>query len=153
MTQTYFEKPGSPQELAHYGVLGMKWGVRKRRDSKPSSSGKSSDSSSKKSSAPKKTKPKKVSRKEHRAKVKAERNKFYEQKAESIMKEALKDPEVLIKLSTPGDPYGMVVTGQQFANYASNGGLFDVKTSDIYARRDGDAYVRTQNRTYKKPKR
>lgn len=26
------EKPGTPEELVHYGVKGMKWGVRKQRD-------------------------------------------------------------------------------------------------------------------------
>lgn len=26
------EKPGTPEELLHYGVKGMKWGVRKQRD-------------------------------------------------------------------------------------------------------------------------
>lgn len=32
------DKPGSPEELVHYGVKGMKWGVRRSRDSKRLSS-------------------------------------------------------------------------------------------------------------------
>jgi hypothetical protein len=28
---TYSEKPATPEELLHYGVKGMKWGVRKDR--------------------------------------------------------------------------------------------------------------------------
>lgn len=27
-----FDKPASPEELLHYGIKGMKWGVRKERD-------------------------------------------------------------------------------------------------------------------------
>lgn len=28
---TYSEKPGTPEEILHYGVKGMRWGVRKSR--------------------------------------------------------------------------------------------------------------------------
>lgn len=34
------EKPGTPEELVHYGVKGMKWGVKRSRDSKRVSSSK-----------------------------------------------------------------------------------------------------------------
>lgn len=42
------EKPGTPQELVHYGVKGMKWGVRKKRDSSGSSRSSSAKTSVKK---------------------------------------------------------------------------------------------------------
>jgi hypothetical protein len=29
------EKPGTPEELVHYGVKGMKWGVRRNRGNRP----------------------------------------------------------------------------------------------------------------------
>lgn len=122
--------------LAHYGVKGMKWGVRK-------SSGDSSGSSEKR-----------LSRKEFKAKVSSEKNAFYENKAARILDEATKDPKTLI--SVKAGTYPTVVTGKEFVSYLSNGGSFDIRATDVYARRtaEGPYQLNTSmNQQYKKPKR
>jgi hypothetical protein len=52
------------------------------------------------------------------------------QKANDLMTTALKDPEVLIKLNNQ-----QIVTGRQFVQFMGRGGLMDVRTTDIYAKK------------------
>jgi hypothetical protein len=98
--------------LEHHGIKGMRWGV--RRDDSTSSSGGSS-------------KPKKLSRSE----VAQEQRDFYQKKADNILKVASKDPESLIALKTPND--AVIVTGHQFVDHMTRGGLMDIRMSDVWA--------------------
>lgn len=123
--------------LEHFGVKGMKWGVHNDNDSTSSS------------------KPK-VSRKELRATNKAAKTKFYEDKAHRVIDAASKDPEVLIQLKTQA-AYPTVVTGREFIQHLSKGGVMDVQLTDVYATKDKkqNAYVLNENRNerFKKQKR
>lgn len=105
--------------LAHYGVKGMRWGIRKKTDVS--------------------SKPKRLSRKEIRQINREGRKKFYEDKANRILSEASKKgDDVLIKIVTPGSTYPTVVTGKEFTNYLAKGGAFDIKMSDVYATNRGN---------------
>lgn len=99
--------------LQHYGVKGMKWGVR------------NSDGSS--------AKPKKLTRTE----VKAERAAFYKNRADTILKEALDNPQTLIAAKVPG-AFPSVMTGRQFVDYLTSGGIIDVKYTYVYAKLNDD---------------
>jgi hypothetical protein len=103
--------------LAHHGVKGMKWGERKA------------------------AKPAKLSRKQ----VKAEKHAFYQNKANSLVQEALKNPKTLIALNT-GGTFPTIVTGREFITHLSNGGVMNIKATDVYARQGKDgAYVLNDN--------
>lgn len=135
---TYLDRPSTPQQaLAHYGVKGMRWGHRKAEDS--SGTGKQ-----------------RLSRKEFKAKVRQEKSDFYQKKADSLLKESLKDPEVLVRLKST-DPYPTILTGKEFVDYLTRGGIMDIKATDIYARKtskNGPYELNAEgNRVYKKPKR
>lgn len=124
--------------LAHYGVAGMKWGRRKG----------SSDSGS--------TKEPRKTRKEVRAINKAGQREFDEKKLTSVISESLKKGDkVLVKSLMQGDTYPTVMTGTEFVDYASRGGLLNPRLTDIYARQKGDAYELnpTQGQRYQKVKR
>lgn len=127
----------SPKEaLAHFGVKGMKWGHHKAKTESRSQP--------------------RLSRKEFKAKVKQEKLDFYQKKSNDLLKESLKDPEVLIRLKTM-DPYPAIVTGKEFTDYLSKGGVMDIKMTDVYARKTGKNGPYELNpeksRVYKKPKR
>ena len=95
--------------LAHYGVKGMKWGVRKTEG--------------------------RVTRKQNRQMNKEARDKFYAEKASKIYEEAKKGGErVLVETRVPGDFAQTVVTGKQFAEHLERGGVMDVRTTEIFAR-------------------
>ena len=111
--------------LAHYGVKGMKWGVRRKSADDGASA----------------AKPKRMSRKEARALNKEGRKKFYEDKANRILSESVKKgDDVLVQVRTPGSTYPTVVTGREFASYAARGGAFDVRMTDIYATKAAGGY-------------
>lgn len=111
--------------LAHYGVKGMKWGVRRNRVSGDSSSS---------------AKPKRLTRKEKRVEKKA----FYEAKASRILNKALEDPEVLVSIRTPNSPYPTIATGREFVSHVTRGGMFDIRATDIFAEKTSDGYVRNE---------
>lgn len=109
-----FDTPA--EALEHYGVKGMKWG---RHKSVP-----------------------KISRRENRRMNKEASDKFYNDKALTLLEESMKKKnKIFIKTVTPGDPYGTVMTGSEFVSYLSRGGALNIKASDIYAeiRKDGKA--------------
>ena len=109
--------------LEHYGVKGMRWGVRKN-----------STSSHKKS------------RREKRAEKKAAKQEFYNKKAQNIIAKSLEDPDTIVSLKTT-DVYPTLVTGREFVEYASKGGIFDIRYTDVYATKDRESntYVVNNN--------
>lgn len=120
---------GAEDELRHVGVKGMRWGHRKAESSDSSGS----------SDAP--TKPKKLTRKE----VKAEKNEFYQKKGADLVEKALKDPTVLIKLHH-GGTYPTLVTGKEFVDHLSRGGLMDIRATDVFATKaKSGVYERNEN--------
>ena len=104
--------------LAHYGVKGMKWGV---RNDDPSGGGKT-----------KPKKPPKLTRKE----VRAEKKAFYDKKAHDLGNEVFtKQNDVLVSVLDHRSGITNIVTGKEFATHLANGGWMDVKTTDIWARK------------------
>jgi hypothetical protein len=95
------EKP-SLGYVAHFGVKGMKWGVRKNRNTS------------------------RMSRKDLKAKNKADREKFNQEKIQRVISTASKKPDSTISLKTQSlTP--VLVTGEQFTSYLANRGVFDVR--------------------------
>ena len=72
--------------LEHYGVKGMRWGVRKNVTSSH-----------------------KKSRREKRAEKKAAKQEFYNQKAQNILAKSLEDPDTIISLRTT-DVYPILIS-------------------------------------------
>src|SRR5690606_30669528 len=89
--------------LAHYGVKGMKWGVRKKRDSGGDSGG--SSSKSKSSSDESGAKPKKQSRRQRRKEERRARIEAQQKRAADIIDQAAKNPDSLVKVRTQYGPY------------------------------------------------
>ena len=102
--------------LMHYGIKGMKWGVRKKRDG-----GDSGGTSSK---------PKKQSRRERRKEERRARDEALQKRAKEIVDLAVKNPTSMVKVRTQYGTY--LVTGEEFVNYAAAGGVFDIRTLQIY---------------------
>ena len=97
--------------LAHYGIKGMKWGVRK------ADGGGSS-------------KPKKQSRRQRRKEERRARAEAQQKRAAEIMEQAANNPTSTVKVRTQ---YGTFLTsGEEFVNFAINGGAFDIYTLQIY---------------------
>lgn len=116
--------------LAHYGKKGMKWGVRKDKDS--ASSG-----------GPGSSKPK-LSRKEVRKINKAGELDYNVKKLEEVYAESkAKGESVLVKSRVAGDYADTVMTGREFVNHVERGGLVDGKSTRIFARQEkaGEAFV------------
>lgn len=135
--------------LAHFGVKGMKWGVRRdpRTGARPISVALNSSrfgqaanknaerymAKQNRNAAEKAARPKKLTS----AQVKAEKADFYQRKANNILKTAAKDPESLIALRTHND--AVIVTGKQFIDHMVSGGVMNIKMTDVYATRRGGA--------------
>ena len=91
--------------LQHFGVKGMKWGVRRSSGSGTAT----------------------VSRRQNRKMNKTARKEYYQEKADHILKTALanKGDDTLIQVGHS------VITGQTFVNLALSGGAFNIKATNI----------------------
>lgn len=160
--------------LAHHGVKGMKWGVRKLGESgygknahQVRSNGKLVKNSNrtknnlnkadKITSAIETGVGKGLTRKEIRTLNKQQKkaydlNKVTEAYAES--KE--KGERVLIKSRAPGDYADTVMTGKQFVTHLESGGVIDIASTRVFARQEeGQQYIRNafENEVYRPIKR
>lgn len=144
------DKPTLEAALEHHGVKGMKWGVHRdphtgvrplARTLHNSRFGQHAVKNAEKHMAKqtikqieKQNKEKaKVDKKQAKVRTRAEQDAFYQAKATRIMETAAKDPESLIALRTQYD--SVIVTGKQFVDHMTNGGLMDIRRTDIYATR------------------
>lgn len=108
--------------LAHHGVKGMKWGVRKDRGDKvPRKERKKSSEVDA---------PKKQSRRQRRKEAKRVRNEQYQKRATELLTAAAENPQSLVKVRTQYGHY--LLTGREFVSYTAKGGAFDVRTAQIY---------------------
>ena len=91
--------------LQHFGVKGMKWGVRRSSGSGTAT----------------------VSRRQNRKMNKTARKEYYQEKADHILKTAIanKGDDTLIQVGNS------VVTGKTFVNLALSGGAFNIKATNI----------------------
>ena len=94
-----------PYYLQHFGVKGMKWGVRRSSGSGTAT----------------------VSRRQNRKMNKTARKEYYQEKADHLLKTALanKGDDTLIQVGHS------VITGQMFVNLALSGGAFNIKATNI----------------------
>ena len=112
-------------EIMHHGVKGMKWGVRKDRGGR-SDRRRANDQSAGDASG---AKPKKQSRRQRRKEGRRARIEAQQARATEVFTQAANNPDSLVKVRTEHGPY--ILTGQQFVDYVSSGGAFDVSTLDI----------------------
>ena len=91
--------------LQHFGVKGMKWGIRRSSGSGTAT----------------------VSRRQNRKMNKTARKEYYQEKADHLLKTALanKGDDTLIQVGRS------VITGQTFVNLALSGGAFNIKATNI----------------------
>lgn len=102
--------------LAHYGVKGMKWGVRKDK--------KATD---------------KESRKDYRKRVKAERDDFNTKKIDAVFNRALAGGDnILVSTMYAGDYAVTIESGKSFVRNASSGAAFNANYTDVFAERSSD---------------
>ena len=125
MTKEFNLDPDIADELKHYGVKGMKWGVRKDRGGR-SGLRRAKDLSAGDSSG---AKPKRQSRRQRRIEKYRANIEAHQARAAEVFTQAANNPDSLVKVRTEYGPY--ILTGQQFVDYVSSGGAFDVKTLDI----------------------
>lgn len=130
--------------LAHVGVKGMRWGVRKNDDggssgsSGSNSGGGSGSGGGDVADGGKGKKPKyEESRREYRKRTRAEAQEFYDKKAESIVNESLKRGDEILVKTFFHDGYDFeIVTGKEFVQNLERGRAFNTPFTEIWAERD-----------------
>lgn len=139
--------------LAHVGVKGMRWGVRKNDDGGSSGSSGSSGNNSGGSGSGggdgadsgKGKKPKyEESRREYRKRTRAEAQEFYDKKAEGVISEALKKGDGVLVKTFYSDSYDFeIVTGKEFVESLTKGRAINTPFTEIWAERDTGGYRQT----------
>ena len=125
MSKEFKLDPSVADELMHYGVKGMKWGLRKDRGGR-SGLGRAKDLPAGEASG---AKPKRQSRRQRRKEERRAKLEAQQARATEVFTQAANNPDSLVKVRTEYGPY--ILTGQQFVDYVSSGGAFDVNTLDI----------------------
>lgn len=105
--------------LSHHGIKGMKWGVRRdeavlARIAGGRIAGETREDRAK-YKAYKKATP--------RAERKADREKVLNQRINGLVKDALKNPNDMYIVGTPG--HNTMMVGREFTKYLARGGVFD----------------------------
>ena len=99
--------------LTHFGVKGMKWGVRKKYN---------------------------ISRKENRRLNKEARKEFEQKKMSTLYEKSKKyGDDVLIRTQNSGDYVPTVMTGKEFVDKLERGGAFNVRTTDFFGALQDDS--------------
>lgn len=115
--------------LAHYGVKGMKWGVRRDERLMSRIAGyRPTDETKeerKEGKAAYKEYKKSTSRKERRADKRA----IFESRAQAVLDDALKNPLNIMQVGTPG--YPTLMQGKEFVDMMGKGGVFNPMTTFV----------------------
>lgn len=115
------DKP-SLDDLAHHGIKGMHWGVRKAGTAPAA----------------------KISRKQNRQMNKAAANEFYTKKMHTLLAEGQKHGDkVLVATVLPGQTSRTVITGKALVKHLAAGGALNIQATEVYAKFDAKnkAYV------------
>lgn len=122
-------------EMYHYGVKGMKWGVRRKREKTG------------------------VTRKQNRQMNREARDKFDREMVDRAVKASAKDSQTLVQMKAPGMTHPLVVTGKQFTEHLMLGGAVDSASTRVWATRnssgsyeqspDALSYYKKKNYRYK----
>lgn len=108
------DKP-SLDDLAHHGVKGMHWGVRKAGTAPAA----------------------KISRKQNRQMNKEAANEFYAKKAHDLYAQGKKyGDKVLVATVLPGATSKSIITGKELVGHLEAGGALNVKATEVYAKLD-----------------
>jgi hypothetical protein len=133
--------------LEHHGIKGMHWGKHKAEEAGGTSGGGSGDK-------PRKTFRGTTVEKMNRHEVKAEKDDFYQKKADDVLKRAAKNGgnDTLVQVTDRQTYATTVYTGKELIEHMGRGGLMDIYMTDVYAEKNKDGvYEMTEgNRVYKR---
>jgi hypothetical protein len=111
--------------LAHYGVKGMKWGVRRDEEMMGRIAGYKARGESAETKARYKEYKKTTSRKQR----KADKAAVIESRAQALLDDAMKNPLNIMEVGTPG--YPTLMEGKEFVEMLSRGGVFNPMTTHV----------------------